>query len=115
MAEFKILDIDKYPKNKESILDIKIKQIINYFKIKEEFTMKLKEEEIEALAVLDTNLELYGKEGEPCFTYEQLDNLSKLVERLLDTIEKQEKDIEERNNFIEQLEKRIKEEKIWTV
>ena len=111
MAEFKILDIDKYPKNKESLLDIKIKLIINYFKIKEEFTMKLKEEEIEVLAVLDTKLEFYGK-GEPEFTYEQLDNLSKLVERLLDTIEKQEKDIEERNNFIEQLEKRIKEEKI---
>lgn len=86
---------------------------MNYKKMEEQI-MKLKNEEIEALAVLDTKLELYG-EGEPCFTYEQLDNLSKLIEKLLDTIEQQEKDIEERNNFIEQLEKRIKEEKIWTV
>ncbi len=92
MAEFKILDIDKYPKNKKSILDIKIKQIINYFKIKEDFTMKLKEEEIEALAVLDTKLELYG-EGEPEFTYNQLDNLSKLIERLLDENEKLSKEV----------------------
>ena len=54
--------------------------------------MKLKNEEIEALAVLDANLEFYG-EGEPGLTYEQLNNLSKLIEKLLDENEKLTKEV----------------------